>query len=337
MKKFFIATGILLVIVGLILVCIFGSMRGFEGMKNGFTHDISNTDAYKSVTVDSNAQLDLNISSNSYSVYLRSSAENESQVRIKYLSEMLSKGATIDVSANGNSVSIEEDDESKWFPLSFLNDFYGRKRFIVVEVPVGIEVNIQVTSNVGKFDVRENIGLILGDVYCKLSAGSVAMESVSAGDLTLITEAGSISLNEVTSKTIVLKSQAGSVNVDSVWCSELDIYTAAGSVKVLKTSAANMAKIEVAAGSATCNIETETLNISSDAGSISFNTNAKSIRLESDLGSVSGTVSRPKSDYNITVEKGMGSSNISSVTSASAVGEMHVKVDMGSINIKFES
>lgn len=335
MKKFFIALGILLVVVGLVLACIFGCIRGFDSMKNAFVQDISAADEYKSVEVDSTRPLNLDIFANSYSVYLRCSEEIGNKVQVKYLSEMLRKGVTIDISNENNNVTVEEDDESAWFPFAFFGDIFGKKRYIVVEVPSGIEVNVNVTSNVGKFDVKESSGLIFGEVSCKLSAGSIYMDNVSPDNLTLTTEAGSVFLNNVTSNTVTLKTQAGSVNINSLYCKVLDVHSDAGSVKVLETTAEDKAVVEVVGGSVKCDVETDVLNIRSDAGSINFTTAADNIRLESNAGSVSGTINRSRSEYNITVEKSIGSSNISSTESAGASGNLYVEVDVGSIHINF--
>lgn len=335
MKKFFIALGVLLVVVGLVLACIFGFIRGFDSMKNTFVQDISSADEYKSVDVDLARVLNLDIFSNSYSVYLRCSEEIGNKVQVKYLSEMLKKGVTIDISNDNNNVSIEEDDESGWFPFAFFSDIFGKKRFIVVEVPTGVEVNVNVTSNVGNFDVKDNVGLILGNVSCKLSAGSIYLDGISTADLTLSTEAGSVFLDKVTSNLVTLKTQAGSVSVNSLYCDVLDVHSDAGSVKILETTAEEKAIVEVVAGNVNCNVETEVLDIRSDAGSVNFETAAKNIRLESNTGSVSGTVNRSRSEYNITVEKGIGSSNISTTANAGAAGNLFVEVDVGSIRINF--
>lgn len=336
MKKFFIALGILLVVVGLVLACVFGCIRGFDSMKNAFVQDISAADEYKSVEIDSTRALNLDIFANSYSVYLRCSDEIGNKVQVKYLSEMLNKGVTIDIANDSNNnVTVEEDDESGWFPFAFFGDIFGKKRYIVVEVPSGIEVNVNVTSNVGKFDVKENVGLILGEVKCKLAAGSIYMDDVSPLNLTLRTEAGSVYLKNVTSKTVTLTTQAGSIKVNSLYCDVLDVHSDAGSVKVAETTATNKAVVKVMSGSVKCDVETEDLDIRSDAGSVNFTTAAKKIHLESNAGSVSGTINRARSEYNIIVEKSLGSSNISSTTNAGATGNWYVEVDVGSIHINF--
>ncbi len=335
MKKFFIALGILLVVVGLVLACVFGCIRGFDNMKNAFVQDISAADASDSVEVDLTSPLNLHIFANSYSVYLRCS-DVGNKVQVKYLYEMLNKGVTINIANNGNNhVTVEEDDESGWFPFAFFGDIFGKKRFIVVEVPTGVEVNVNVTSNVGNFDVKDNVGLILGNVSCKLSAGSINLDGISTADLTLSTEAGSVFLDKVTSSLVTLKTQAGSVSVNSLYCDVLDVHSDAGSVKILETTAEEKAIVEVVAGNVNCNVETEVLDIRSDAGSVNFETAAKNIRLESNTGSVSGTVNRSRSEYNITVEKGIGSSNISTTANAGAAGNLFVEVDVGSIRINF--
>lgn len=335
MKKFFIALGILFVVVGLALACVFGCIRGFDSMKSAFVQDISAADEFKSVEVDSTRTLNLDVISNSYSVYLRCSDDIGNKVQVKYLSEMLNKGVTIDISNENNNVRIEEDDESAWFPFAFFGDIFGKKRFLVVEVPSGLKVNVSVNSNVGKFDVKENVGLILGDVSCNLAAGSIYLDGISPDNLTLSTEAGSVFLDNVTSNTVTLKTQAGSVSVNSLYCHVLDVHSDAGSVKILETEAAEKAIVEVVGGSVKCDVETAALDIKSDAGSVNFSTTAKSIRLESNAGAVSGTVNRSRSEYNITVEKGIGSSNIATTTNADATGSLFVKVDVGSIHINF--
>lgn len=310
----FVSLGVILVIVGLVVVGIAGgdAIKNFSwnDLFSGRTHDLSAANGYIDKTLD---ELDgvksITIDVDRYSVYV---LPGETDVlTVKYV-DPTESGVNIDVNVNKHVLNIIEADNlsSTWW-------FNNSIRFIAVYLPQTDAVTSLPLKIIGR-------------------TTGVRVKDVDGSRLTVDVDTGAVSLSNCNFGDVNITTDTGAVNVNNVYCNSLAINTGTGSVTVTDSTAEVAANIEVDTGSINFTSETDLLDIISDTGSVKFKTNARVIKIDSDTGSVSGTVLGHKSDYEITVRKDTGSSNLKSQHVENATRFLTIDVDTGSINVKFE-
>ncbi|MGN1041025.1 MAG: DUF4097 family beta strand repeat-containing protein [Candidatus Fimimonas sp.] len=329
MRKAFIIVGVVLTVVGLIIIAAIGGANGLAGLKGMFSHDLSAADEVKELEISEDV-VNLNVVANSYSVYLRKSEDEK--LYVKYVSQ-LPDGVTLDVEKTAeNSVTITQTDVDKILGIMFGNAY--KNRFLVVEIPENGHFALSVQCNAGKLDVSGVANL--QNVDCKLDAGGILFDGAKAQNVGLETSAGSVTLKNTSAANVTVVTDAGAVSVENFQCATLDVQTDAGSIKIAETQATDVV-LSANAGSVNCNAKSQTLKITTDAGSINFKTQAKDIALKCNTGSVHGTIlGAQANEFDIVVEKGVGSSNVSTSRNESATGKLSVEVDVGSISISFD-
>lgn len=328
-----VSIGVILVIIGLVLVGIYGRDKITSGEL--FAFGSVNLNSANAVVEKQPHELtevqSISINVASYNVFIRPSETDN--LSVKYI-DPLEEGDNLSVEVINSTFKITQtgNKTSHW---GF--SWFTRNRFIAVYIPQTEQFKQ------AKIDIFANASSVnISDVDCSwlnvhTQAGSVNIDNLNAGIVAVETNAGSVHVDDLTANEVDLHTSAGSINLDESTCNTLWISTDAGSVKATDIEATTRADIKVSAGSVKCDIDTVKLVIDSSAGSINFETNASIIELSSNAGSITGTVDGYKSEYQINVKQGMGSSNISNQTVAGAVKSLKVVSDMGSIKIKFEN
>lgn len=331
-----VSLGVILVIVGLVLVGIYGRDKITSG--DWFSYGSAELGAAndgKDLTPDEFEGLqEIKVDVSAYSVYV---LENDIDVlSVRYITP-LEDGVEINVSAIEDGVlSITQKDNLSRVHWGF--NWLGNRRFIAIYVPQSDNVarfKLTVTASYSSVNVDDTD---FAAVDVATDAGSVKIDNVSADSmLTVGTSAGSIKIHDITAYNVSLSSSAGSITANDVDCTNFKASANAGSIYAPEVRATNSAEIKVSAGSVKCDIDTAKLVIDSGAGSIRFETNAAAIELSSGAGSIAGTVNGIQSEYRIEVKQDMGSSNISSQFVNGATKSLKIKSDMGSIKIKFDN
>lgn len=348
-----VSIGVILVIIGLVLVGIYGrdKITSGEWFAFGATDLTSAKGGIDKQPDELEGITEINVKVSAYSVYVLKSATDVASV--KYV-DPLEDGVNIDIVYNNGVLSVTQTDNlsHKFWGFNWL----GNRRFIVIYLPQteqftqaeltikadysAVKINevnfksVDVTTEAGSIRIDD---LKADSIKVKASAGSIRLDEIIAQSVTVNSEAGSIRIDDVKAEQVSLESKAGSINAEEVDCVTLNAKADAGSVRVLDVKALTSVEIEVGAGSVRCEVETVSLVIKSGAGSIRFNTNASSIKLTSNTGSVRGTINGNKSEYQIDVRKGVGSSNISNQIVQGATKNLSVDVETGSIKIDFDN
>ncbi len=319
MKKGFICFGVLLVIIGVVMVLIFGGTGGFQSMNTMFKQNISKVDSCEEFNLDQQNFKQIKINTDSYSVYLRNNEneENKNSVNLKYIKNDSEK-IKLSWKIENEVLLIEESDSNKHFNfIGIYNINRYNRSFLVIELPMGDNIfngSIDIKIMAGKFD--SNSIKINGNLDVNVNAGNLELNSISAENVNLIADAGTININQLN-------------------CKNVDIDSSAGSVNVREANVENIFDADLSAGSMTCNIDCDKLIISCSAGSTKFETNANWIELTNDAGSVSGRIKGNENDYNIIIDKDVGSSNISTNNNVDATKYLKADVSVGSISINF--
>ena len=307
----FISIGVILVIAGLIMVGIFGgsALKDFKwsNIVNVLSHDLTRANEEKSISDVDFTQIKIDV--DRYSVYVLPNEGNE--VTVKYVSP-LEGDADLNVSCNNGVLSITETDslKSSWFGSVFKTN-----RFIAVYVPQAIvdDVAFAINAKTAGISVKD---LAMTSISCFAQTGGIEIKNVQADSVNVETNTGALSVENVNCQALTGKTNTGAINVEnSVIDGKADISAHTGAVNF--DSAA------------------QTLVISTNTGSVNFRTSSSNISVCADTGSVSGTVLGNEKEYQITVKKDTGSSNIKNQTVENAEKFLNVEVDTGSINIKF--
>ncbi|MCM1533069.1 MAG: DUF4097 domain-containing protein [Corallococcus sp.] len=309
----FVSIGVILVIIGLVIVGIFGGEALRDIMTYGFSHNLDSANTQKDYQADELADLEkIDIRVDSYSVYILPSSDGA--LSVKYVSP-LQGDATLTVDDSQHTLCITEEDGHSGNRF-FLFNLFNNNRFIALYVPQTKEftdVELAVDSEVGNVSVND---VNLSAFNCKINTGSVAATNVCLSDA-LCAEVGT-----------------GSVRIEKLTCDLLQATTDTGSINISDSDAITVI-LETDTGSVNCNAKSQRLNITTDTGSIRFKSSASEIRLSADTGSVTGTVEADKNEYRINVKHGTGSSNIENEDNQSRPKLLTVNVGTGSINIGF--
>ncbi len=330
-----VSLGIIIVIVGLVLVGIYGRDKITSGdwFSYGSAELGAANDGQDLMPNEFEGLQEIKVNVSAYSVYV---LENDIDVlSVRYITP-LEDDVEINVSSIEDGVlTITQTDSLSRVHWGF--NWLGNRRFIAIYVPKTEQfanVKLTVTANYSSVNISDT-NFVAVDVAT--DAGSVKIDDVTAGGMLMVsTSAGSIKLHEINASNIQLSSNAGSITASEVDCTNFKASADAGSIKAIDIDATTSAEIKVSAGSVKCDIDTAKLVIDSSAGSIKFETNADTIELSSGAGSIAGTVNGNKSEYSINVKHDMGSSNISN-QNVDGAKYLKVESDMGSIKIKFDN
>lgn len=370
-----VSIGVILVIVGLVILGIFGgeSLKNFSfgDILNASYHRLENANASKGRKTEQLQGLTkINIKVARYSAYVLPT--DQEVLSVEYVEPLEGDAEIVMMFVNGELTIQQTDKIESGF---FWGHGFNVNRFVAVYIPqteLFTQSALEITADVAGINVRDlstqnlscsnaagrinvsncnaaeaivesNAGSIVinkltsNSLKANASAGSVNIDELKANDVSIRTSAGSVNIDDVNAQSVRLESKAGSVNADEIVCDSLTATADAGSVNIQETTATASVNIHTKAGSVKCEVETPNLTIESDAGSIRFATNAETINLTSNAGSIKGNIDGLKSQYQIEVQKSMGSSNIESQTVQDATKFLTVKVDLGSIKIEFDN
>lgn len=345
-----VSIGVILVIAGLVMVGIFGGDKIVSGELFLFgSADLSSAKGGKDLQpAELEGLQEINVNVSAYAVYVLKSDNDVASV--KYI-DKLDDGVEINVEYDNGVLSVTQTDHFSHVFWGF--NWFGNRRFIVIYLPqteqftkakLSIEANYS-SVKIGEVDLSDvkiktdagsvNIDTLnVCDISVETSAGSVSVDDVNAQSFTLVTNAGSVNVDEVKCNDCTVRTDAGSVNIDELTTDSVSVSTGAGSIKLENVEAQSI-NLSSGAGSIKCTANTVKLVMTNGTGSIKFNTNAPAIELSSGAGRISGTVKGSQSEYQIEVEHGMGSSNISNQTVQGATKFLKVESDIGSIDINF--
>lgn len=325
-----VSIGVILVIIGLVLVGIYGRDIIKDGFTVGFNHDLSKVDVRDYKPIEGLREINIEVAS--YTVYMLPS-EDES-LSVQYISPS-KEDATVSVyNDNGILHIVQKDTRTiNWF---LGNNWLNNKRFIAVYVPQS-----------GVFDIvwakikAETAGIYAKDVNFysfegRVDTGSIYLEDSSFVEYCLTEiDTGSITIKNVKTGTDILaNTNTGSVKAELLSTNCFKSYVDTGSVSITASNVDNVI-VQVDTGSITCRTNSKTLSAKTDTGSINFQTNASVIDLVTDTGSIKGEVQGNKHEFEISVEKGTGSSNIVDQHIEGYLKRLNVAVDTGSIKIDF--
>lgn len=329
-----VSIGVILVIIGLVIVGIYG--RNSDGKIFSFatSRDFSSANASKTFQPDELQGLSkINIEVTYYSVYVEET--DDEFATVDYV-DLADEDVKVNIGIHDGVLDITQTGESythwNWTFFGISNN-----HFIVLKIPQTeqlAQTELKVKANYGAIRVED---LTFGKIDVNTDAGSITVEEVNASNVAIETSAGSLKIEDVEADAVSLISDAGSIKANQVNCNSMHAKTNAGSVKVTDCDVKGAINIAVDAGSVMCEAQCSYLTMRSNAGSIKFKSNASQIDLSSDTGSVKGTVLGAKSEYQIEVEHDMGSSNIENQTVTNTVKLLKVKVSMGSVKIDFEN
>lgn len=348
-----VSIGVILVIVGLVLVGIYG--RDKIGSGELFAFGAPNLGSAQGGVDKQPDELEglkeINVNVSAYSVYVLKSDSNVASV--KYV-DPLEDGVDIKIEYDDGVLSVTQTDNLSHVFWGF--NWFNNRRFIAIYLPQTeqfTQAKLSVKAKAGSInisemtfasvDVETDAGSVKIDnltadtMSVSTSAGSVNVDDVNTQSITLSTKAGSINIDDIEAQSVTLSSSAGSTKAENVDCATFNASADAGSITATSINAATSVGIEVSAGSAKCEVDTAKLVINSGAGSITFNANASVIELSSSAGSITGTVKGSKSEYQIEVKQGMGTTDLSSQVVPGATKSLKVKSDIGSIKIKFSN
>lgn len=318
MKKIaavFVSIGVILVIVGLVLVGIFGAdaLKNFS-WSNLFgvgEHDLSLANKFEEID-DLQDVTQIKIETDNFSVYVLPS--DGEVISVGYV-DKLEGDANIAVNLVGDTLNITETDTLTSFTI--FNGFKSN-RFIAVYVP----------------QTEQFAGLSLN---IKTDVARVSVKNVTFANVDCFAETGGIILRDGNFADVSIETETGAASVEGVTCNSLTVKTNTGAVNVYDSTASNQVKIYVNTGAVNFNSVTDSLDICTDTGSVNFTSGASNIVIETDTGSVNGTVLGNKADYQIKVKKDTGSSNLHNQDVTNATKFLTVKVDTGSIRVRFEN
>lgn len=317
-----VSIGVILVIVGLVMVGIFGGEAiknmNWKNILNGTTHDLSKADKIFDFDETKTANIkNIVIKSDVYAVYVLPS--EDSAMYVKYVKPDEDEfNISVAYDEQSSTLSVTEQGTSNVHISWFWSDWFNGDNFIAVYLPQTATVaqsELSVSVNTASVKIE---GMTLRSVKCDADTGSVNVSNCSIEDVDLETKTGSATVGELA-------------------CTNLTIETKTGSVTATDTTVEQTTNIEVRTGSVNCDVTANELVINDNTGSINFKATAKIIKIKTNTGSVSGTINGVKTDYQIKVTKDTGKSNIDNQSVANAEKFLTVEVNTGSIHINFSN
>lgn len=309
-----ISIGVILVIAGLVMVGIFGgeAIRNtdWKSIFSGTTHNLENAKESIDKTSEELQGLEyIRVFTDHYTVYVLPT--NENIVSVKYVEE--EQDVRINMDFTSKTLTIKEEDN---LSKNFWSDRFNPNRFIVVYLP-----QTEMFTNADLDILAQTAGVVVRNIKLASFSGKAYT--------------GSVSLYQSDIGDAKLTAQTGSVTVEHLSCNKTEIVTETGSVNMTDVVAQDSVKIKVNTGSVNCRVVANNLKAEIDTGSMTFNVKADYINVTTDTGSINGKVRGDKKDYQITVRKDTGKSNISNQTVVGATKFLNVEVDTGSINVDF--
>lgn len=317
-----VSIGVILVIVGLVIVGIFGGEKlkniSWSSIVNGTNHDLSKAGTHYELSEEQMTDLTrIVVNSDVYAVYVLPAEDNVLSVKYVEPDEDEFKINTV-YDEQSSTLTVTEQGKSDIHISWFWSDWFNRDNFIAIYVPQAESI--------------ERSSLVV-----TVNTGSIKVENLTLANVKCVADTGSIIVSNCSTDNIELETKTGSATVNKLDCSNLLMETKTGSVTVTETTAKQSTNIDVRTGSVNCNVTTNRLEINDNTGSINFKVNANVIKIETKTGSVSGIIIGVKDEYQISVEKDTGKSNIGNQTVANATKFLDVEVNTGSIHIDFKN
>lgn len=317
-----VSIGVILVIVGLVMVGIFGGERlknfSWISIANGFSHDLTKADKCYDFEESEIASLkNIVINSDVYTVYVLPAEDNTLSVKYVNPSDDRFK---IDATYNEqtSTLTVTEQNTVKIGDLWFWSNWLDEIRFVAVYLPqtdTNAQASLSVTAKTANIKVDD---VALSTLMCEADTGGISVSNCNAN-------------------VVNLETKTGAASVDKLVCNSLTMETKTGAVNVAETTVEQLVNIDARTGAVNCNVTTNKLVINDNTGSVNFKVKANVIKIETNTGLISGTIIGVKDEYQITVEKDTGHSNITSQKVANATKFLDVEVNTGSIDIKFEN
>ena len=235
----------------------------------------------------------------------------------------------IDVTERHSEVELRPSDDESWKVEYYTNKYD--------------EYSVSLKDGVLKLECScsHNSGFIDNLKEGRLSAVSIEKKGLPTiiyvprsfgGDLKLYNNAGGITVNGLNLNSAEISDNAGSVILKNATANEINILTDAGNVE----ADGNFSNIKIATGVGNVRVagQASAADITTELGNVKLNALAvNSLNITTELGNIEGSLAGSASDYKITLDGGIGKSNISNTD----VGEktLTIKRTMGSINITF--
>lgn len=313
----FVSIGVILVIAGLVMVGIFGGEAirntNWKDVFSGTTHNLDS--ANKNVDYGAD-ELDglfaVSVRTDRFSVYVLPS-END-VLSVKYV-DPIEEGAAIDVKFSSGVLNVTETDNLK---SGFWNGLFNRNRFVAVYVP--------------QTEAFANL-----DLYVTTDVGGVAVKNVGFVDFRAEVHTGGVYVSNCKMDKLIVEGGTGSVTLDNISCFGITVNVGTGSVNVDDVIASDGIDISANTGSVNLSAAAKAIGINTNTGSVNFDVTSDNIAIKTDTGSVNGDIKGSKAEYQISVRKDTGKSNIKNQSVANATKFLTVEVDTGSINIDFDN
>lgn len=206
---------------------------------------------------------------------------------------------------------------------SFFDTTPAQERFVLVKVPLYIDYSPKIL-------IETDTGAV------KMSGGAEGKEKTTYEEVSIKGGTGSVGISDLSAKNVYVEISTGSVKLTDVSANEANVKTSTGSV-TLDGVDASIVKARTSTGSIKAECTADSLILNATTGSVRFITNAGEIVAETSTGSVRGTVKGKKVDYNISVSRGTGSTNIDNQIVVGSGKKLEVVSSTGSVSIDFEN
>lgn len=330
MKKALIALGILLVIIGVVIVAVFGGKEGFFALADSYSvsHDFTTATHGQDYSQEESDLLNsVEITAKDYSVYICKSQDNVLSVKYPELNsgDVITCSSSID---NSGILTVTQSNNKNFFHIGHKN-----KSFMVVYVPRHkTAISVTVKTQVGKVDVSD---FTCDNFTYEGKTGGLLLDNCTVvSKLDAKSSTGAISVNNCTLNEVSLFATTGAISVEKVSCSNLKVDTNTGVVTADFVTADYEVKINSDTGLINFNGKSQKATLSTNTGAINFEITADVIDVSTSTGAINGDIHGVQKDYNITVEKSIGKCNLVNQTAGSSK-YLTAKVSTGSINIDF--
>jgi hypothetical protein len=151
-------------------------------------------------------------------------------------------------------------------------------------------------------------------------------------------DAGYVRMADGDFQSINIDCEAGAVRLSDITANYIDIDTDAGAIDISDAVVSSYAEIDTEAGAVNVNgLDCSRVSASTDAGAVTLKqlSNLVSLSIETDVGAINAEIIGNKADYNIKVQKDLGSSNISDQSVPGSNKNIFISCDVGKITVNF--
>lgn len=172
-----------------------------------------------------------------------------------------------------------------------------------------------------------------GNMSLQLKTGAFRVENLALKNLSVIAETGRVTVSNCTAEDIIVSVTTGAVSVDAA-AKSLCVEAGTASVSV-NGSFENSVYAKTTTGTVKLDCTTQNLFAKSNTGSVKFQTNATVVEVVVGTGSVRGKIDGKKENYEISVVKDTGSTNLQN-KSGDGTHRLTVEAETASVDIDFE-